>query len=72
MRDIILSEVPRFAKKASDKGKEAVIKYLREQVPPHKKGTEVDCRLKKQFKKLMNNGLNLKPLKLKMIPRHYH
>ena len=36
MRDIVLSEVPRFAKKASDKGKEAVIKYLREQVP-HKR-----------------------------------
>src|SRR5271170_6304587 len=33
MREIILSEVPRFAKKASDTGKEAVIKYLREQVP---------------------------------------
>jgi len=32
MRDIVLSEVPRFAKKASDKGKEAVIAYLREQV----------------------------------------
>jgi len=32
MREITLSEVPRFAKKASDKGKDAVIKYLREQV----------------------------------------
>jgi len=32
MRDVVLSEVPRFAKKASDKGKEAVIAYLREQV----------------------------------------
>jgi hypothetical protein len=33
MREITLSEVPRFAKKASDKGKDAVVKYLREQVP---------------------------------------
>lgn len=33
MRDIILSEVPRFAKKASDKSKDAVLAYLREQVP---------------------------------------
>jgi double-strand break repair protein MRE11 len=32
MRDIVLSEVPRFAKKAADTSKEAVIKYLREQV----------------------------------------
>lgn len=32
MREITLSEVPRFAKKASDKGKEAVLAYLREQV----------------------------------------
>lgn len=32
MRDITLSEVPRFAKKASDKSKDAVIKFLREQV----------------------------------------
>jgi double-strand break repair protein MRE11 len=33
MREIVLSEVPRFAKKASDKSKEAVLTYLREQVP---------------------------------------
>ena len=33
MKDIILSEVPQFAKKASDKGKDAVLSYLREQVP---------------------------------------
>jgi double-strand break repair protein MRE11 len=32
MREIVLSEVPRFAKKASDKGKEAVLNFLREQV----------------------------------------
>jgi hypothetical protein len=34
MREIVLADVPRFARKASDKGKEAVIKYLREQVRP--------------------------------------
>ena len=33
MREIVLSEVPRFARKASDKSKEAVLSYLREQVP---------------------------------------
>jgi hypothetical protein len=32
MRDITLSEEPRFSKKASDKSKDAVIKFLREQV----------------------------------------
>jgi double-strand break repair protein MRE11 len=32
MREIVLSEVPRFAKKAADKSKEAVLKYLREEV----------------------------------------
>lgn len=34
MREVVLADVPRFAKKASEKGKEAVIKYLCEQVPP--------------------------------------
>jgi double-strand break repair protein MRE11 len=34
MREIVLADVDRFKRKASDKGKEAVIKYLREQVCP--------------------------------------
>ena len=35
MREIVLSEVPRFAKKAADKSKDAVLRYLREQVLQH-------------------------------------
>lgn len=54
MREIMLSEVPRFAKKASDKGKDVVIKYLREQVPLSNKfvtnggyvGRRSNCRSK--------------------------
>jgi double-strand break repair protein MRE11 len=34
IRDITLSEIPRFAKPASDKSKETVSAFLREQVPP--------------------------------------
>ena len=33
MKEIVLSEEPQFSKKASDKSKEAVMKFLREQVP---------------------------------------
>jgi hypothetical protein len=55
MRDIILSEVPQFAKKASDKSKDAVIQYLREQVFPINFKLIIN-RLKKQLKKQIHNG----------------
>jgi hypothetical protein len=58
MRDIVLSEVPRFAKKASDKSKEAVINYLREQVSVTK--DIVNNRSKKRLKKPIHSGLNLR------------
>ena len=34
MKEIVLSEEPQFAKKASDKSKEAVMNFLRKQVFP--------------------------------------
>ena len=38
MKEIVLSEEPQFSKKASDKSKEAVTKFLRDQVPPKRPG----------------------------------
>jgi len=35
MKEIVLSEEPQFAKKASDKSKDAVMNFLRKQVFPH-------------------------------------
>jgi hypothetical protein len=35
MREVVLAEEPRFSRKAADTGKEAVIKFLQEQVYLH-------------------------------------